>query len=98
MARRSFTRSYDVDAGKEITREAAMARRDDPAAWDRLSRRPLTPEEAAVLIRTAVDLHNRAVEQRQAARWWVPLASAGIGLLGGVAATLVGISLGPGSS
>lgn len=90
VARRSFTRSYDVDAASEIARDEAMARRDDPEAWARLSRRPLTPDETAVLIRTAVDMHSRAVEQRKAGRWWVPLAAAAIGFGGGIASMLLG--------
>ena len=90
VARRSFTRSYDVDADKELPIEEVMARRGDDKAWSRLSRRPLTPGETAVLIQTATELHNRAVEQGKAGRWWVPLASAGIGFAGGIAATLAG--------
>ena len=96
VARRSFTRSYDVDAAKEITKDEAMARRRDPEAWGRLSRRPLTPEEAAVLIGTAVDMHSRAVEQRKAGRWWVPLAIAGVGFVGGIASVLIGATMGGG--
>ena len=94
VARRSFTRSYDVDDYVEVTKETAMTRRDDPEAWSRLSRRPLTPEETAVLLRTAIDLHSRAVEQRQAGRWWVPLASAAIGFAGGIASAVAGVLIG----
>ena len=61
VGRRSFTRSYDVDAAKEIPKDEAMARRGDPEAWGRLSRRPLTRVETAVMIRTAFVMHSRAV-------------------------------------
>ncbi|MEO1224520.1 MAG: N-carbamoyl-L-amino acid amidohydrolase [Pseudomonadota bacterium] len=91
VARRSFTRSYDVDAGEGISKAEAMKRRDDADAWSRLSRRPLTPDETAVLIRTAIDMHSRAVEQRSAGRWWVPLAGAAIGFAGGIASTALGV-------
>lgn len=94
VARRSFTRSYDVDAKKEIPKNEVIERKNDPEAAKRLTRRPLTPEETAVLIRTAVDLHSRAVEQRKAGRWWVPLASAGIAFVGGVVAVLIGAAMG----
>ena len=94
VARRSFTRSYDVDAAAEVAKDEAMARRQNPEAWARLSRRPLTPEETAVLIRTAIDMHSRAIEQRMAGRWWVPLASAGIGFIGGIVSAVVGVLIG----
>lgn len=98
VARRSFTRSYDVDAAIDISTDEAMARRDDPKAWSRLSRRPLTPEETAVLMRTAIAMHSQAVEQRKESRWWVPLATAGIGLIGGIASTAFGVWIGSGAS
>lgn len=94
VARRSFPKDYDVDAGREIGREAAMAKREDAEAWGRLSRRPLTPDEMLALIRTAVDLHNRAVEQRKAGYWWIPLATAGLGFLGGLTSAVVGLAFG----
>ncbi len=94
VARRSFTRSYDVDAAREIPKDEAVVRRLDPEAWGRLSRHPLTPEETAVLIGTAIDMHSRAVEQWKAGRWWVPLAIAGIGLVGGIASTVAGVLIG----
>jgi hypothetical protein len=90
VARRSFTRSYDVDVGRDVDKDTVMAVRDDAAARSRFSRRPLTPDETAVLIRTAVDMHSRAVEQRKAGHWWVPLAGAGIGFAGGIASTAFG--------
>ncbi|MGI9451494.1 MAG: N-carbamoyl-L-amino acid amidohydrolase [Geminicoccaceae bacterium] len=91
VARRSFTRSYDVDVGTEISKNEAMERRGNEQAWQRISRRPLTPDEVAVLIKTAIDMHDRAVQQRNAGRWWVLLASSGIGLIGGILATLGGV-------
>lgn len=93
VARRSFTRSYDVDLAREIPKPEVMERRDDAASWSRLSRRPLTPDETAVLIGTAVDMHSRAIEQQQASRWWVPLAGAVLGFLGGLASTVLGFVL-----
>lgn len=89
VARRSFTRSYDVDAENEIAADEVTACRSDPKKWARLSRRPLKPEETAVLIKTAIDMHSRAIEQRIAGRWWVPLVTAGIGLLGVVIGVLI---------
>ena len=93
VARRSFTRSYDVDIGEEVSKDEAMSRQNDDKAWQRLSRRPLKPDEVSVLIRTAIDMHDRAVQQRNAGRWWVPLAASGIGLIGGVIGTVAGVWL-----
>ena len=90
VARRSFTRSYDVDAAREISENEAVVRRLDPEAWGRLSRHPLTPEETAVLIRTATDMHSRALEQQKAGRWWVRPAIAGISFVGAIASAAVG--------
>ena len=65
---------------------------DDPvsAPADRISRRPLEPGELTSLIAVAVNLHERALDQQQANRWWIPVATAVLAFVGGLAGSLIG--------
>ena len=54
----------------------------------KLHRKPLTPEQIETLIRSATELHARALARLQDVRWWIPLA---VGLIGGL---LAGLGLG----
>ena len=56
----------------------------------RVSRIRLTPEDIKTLIDTAINLHARALEEQKEKRWWLPLASAAGGLIGGILGTLLG--------
>lgn len=82
--RRQYPRTYNVDTGVEEAKPEGQKYLDG----ERYSRRPLEPTEITALISTAVNLHSRAVEQSNSARWWLPiliavLAFAG-SLVGGV--------------
>ncbi len=52
-----------------------------PGATPRV-RAPLEGSEMTALIGIAVDLHERALQQEQAARWWVQLVPAGLAFIG----------------
>jgi hypothetical protein len=80
VLRRQRQKLYDVDKCKEISRAEASGL--PQTERDRLSRLPLTSDEIDMLIKTAIDLHARALERRQDRRWWINL---GVSFLGAVA-------------
>ena len=79
--RRQHQKLFNVDKEDKISREDYRALSKMQKA--RISRTPLSSGELATLIKTAIDLHSRALEHRRENRWWVT------GLLG-----LVGVLLG----
>ena len=38
-----------------------------------ISRKPLNPQETTTLIQVAINLHDRAIQEQQANRWWIPV-------------------------
>jgi hypothetical protein len=82
--RRQFPKRYDVDTERVISAQEYNELTETQKL--RISRVPLTATDLEVLVRTAVDLHSRALEEKKASRWWVPLATAVLGVLAGLAA------------
>lgn len=78
--RRQYPRTYDVDKGEDIKLLPTQKYTDG----DRFSRRPLNPSEITALISVAVSMHDRALEQRKAKKWWIPIATAVLALLGAI--------------
>lgn len=76
--RRQFPRNFDVDEEREEFPDHEV----DGLTESRISRRPLTPSEVTELIGVAIKLHDRALEQKKARAWWMPLAAAAISLAG----------------
>lgn len=75
--RRQHQKLFDVD--KESTIARAEFKGLSNAQKERISRMPLRSDEIATLISTATNLHSRALEHKQDARWWI---TGGIGLAG----------------
>lgn len=55
----------------------------------RLTSQPLEGAEIQTLLTTAIDLRTRAVEGQSAARWWVPILAASLGLIGAILGAFV---------
>ena len=83
--RRQHPKRYDVDAEKTITRQDFYDLEDH----SRISRTPLDSEEIQTLINAAISLHSSAVEQKQERRWWIPIATALVGMLVGALPTII---------
>ena len=81
--RRSYPKLFDTDDLKEI--EPAKYKGLTKEQKKKISRKPLTIEQIDLLIRTAIDLHARAIAHRQERRWWI---TALVG--GGAIAALLG--------
>jgi len=89
---------YDALSGKEYT-DADYADLDptDPverAIRDRLTSKPLTPEQIQTLVNTAIGLRTTALEEHKASVWWVPLVAAILAFLGTMAGTWLSALLG----
>jgi hypothetical protein len=81
--RRQYPKRFDIDKNAEITKEQFYALSDE--AKLRVSRIPLESGSIESLIKTAVDLHTRALQHQQDKRWWIPLIATFIGgLIGAV--------------
>ena len=80
---KAIPRRFNVDTSTEITREAFYALPDNEKL--RISRNPLEADTIESLIKTAIDLHSRALQYQQDKRWKIPLAVSFIGgLIGAV--------------
>ena len=67
--RRQFPRNFNVDDIKETVPDDEI----DGTAEDRISRQRLDAEQITALIDVAVKLHDRALEQKKAGYWWIPV-------------------------
>jgi hypothetical protein len=67
--RRTFPKNYNVDTESAITEKLVALSEADKK---RISRRPLTNEDISTLMSTAINLHSKALEQKQERRWWIP--------------------------
>ncbi|HEV7767474.1 MAG TPA: N-carbamoyl-L-amino acid amidohydrolase [Thermoanaerobaculia bacterium] len=83
--RRQYPKRYDVDAEKILSIVEYKSLTD--AEKERISRIPLTSTDISALVKAAIDLHSRALEQSRERRWWVPLIAALVGFLGAVLGT-----------
>lgn len=79
--RRTLPRDYDVDGVPEILPDHELEGRP----YDRMSRRPLDPDEIKALITVAIELHERAIDQQRSSRWWIPLLTGGLAFFGAIA-------------
>ena len=76
--RRAYQKRFDVDTERLITREEYRSR--DTKAQSRVTRAPLEDAQITTLVRTAIDLHDRAMAHRREARWWIPIAAGFLGI------------------
>ncbi|EJB8417933.1 TPA: hypothetical protein RQJ88_004449 [Vibrio vulnificus] len=65
--RRNYRKRYNVDSQAEISFEEFSSLDDKQKA--RVSRLPLTGDEVAILVNTAINLHARAIEHNKEYRW-----------------------------
>lgn len=80
--RRSKQRTFQFDDNIELTRNEAK-KLSEKEQNEKLSRYPLTGTEISALITTAIELHNRALENRKEDRWWyTPVVGIGGSLFG----------------
>ncbi len=80
--RRQFRKLFHTKQMKEVAREEFDVLTSEEKA--RISRRPLSSAELSTLIETTVNLHQRALEQKVASRYWIPLVTASLAFLGGL--------------
>jgi hypothetical protein len=85
--RYAYDKTYDEKKAKELTSDEIQAL--PKAEQQSLTNRALDGEQIEALINTAIELHSRAIAERQA-RWYVPLLSG----LGGVVGSLIGALFG----
>lgn len=79
--RRQFPKTYHVDRKEDVPLPDGQKSHSDNG---RFSRRPLEPAEITALINVATNLHDRALEQHKARRWWIPLFTGLLALIGAV--------------
>ena len=95
VARRQRRRVYHVDLERNLSSDD-----DDQALYHaakskgRLSRSPLSSDETAALIATAIELHARELEQSASRKWWLPLATAVVSALAALGGAAVGVLFG----
>lgn len=77
--RRNNSKNYDVDTRAEIPKADFLAL--SAKQKTRISRSPLGNNDISTLINSAINLHSRALQQRQDKRWWFPIA---IGIVAGI--------------
>jgi hypothetical protein len=87
--RRQYPKRFQVDEERVLTKAEYDAL--DERGKQRVSRVRLTPDDIKALVDTAINLHARALEEQRERRWWIPLASAIGGLVGGVLGSLAGL-------
>lgn len=85
--RRQHPKLFHVDEERKLTKRELEALSSEQK--QRVSRVALSAGDIQSLLKTAVDLHTRAVEQQRERRWWLPLVTAGAALFG----ALVGAAL-----
>lgn len=91
--RHGYDRIYSVSMHRELSPEE-MSALQSMTGEEKLSRRPLTPEQIAGLMKTAIELHGRAIAHEQERRWLTPFlfpvlgAVFGGGVVAGVQALL----------
>ncbi|MBU2484254.1 MAG: hypothetical protein KKG78_04150 [Alphaproteobacteria bacterium] len=56
----------------------------DGTAEDCVSRKPPDAEQITALIDVAVKLHDRALEEHKAGKWWIPLVTAALAFVSGL--------------
>jgi hypothetical protein len=86
--RRQNPKTFDTQSHSEITLIEFSAMEAEKK--EKISRRPLNPEETTALIDVAVRLHERAIENKRIGRWWIPVLSAILAFLGAIFGAFLG--------
>lgn len=80
--RRTFQKDLNVDTKERITKEKLISL--SPEETKRISRSVLGNDEIIMLINSAINLHSRALSDKQDKRWWVPVLITIIGFAVGL--------------
>ena len=88
--RRQFPRNFNADDIKETVPDDEI----DGTAADRVGRKPLDAEQTTALIDVAVKLHDRALEEHKARKWWIALVTAALAFVGGLLVPWLGKRVG----
>lgn len=92
--RHGYDRIYSVKDRKELSPQEIKEYKQQTGA-EKLSRKPLTPEQIAGLMNTAIELHNGTIARRRERRWFAPLIFPVLGaMLGGIVVAAVQTYLG----
>jgi len=83
--RHGYDRTYDPKRRTHLTDDEINSLEE--TSKESLSRAPLSPDQIDALVRTALDMHARAIAHAEERRWLVPLL---VGLLGGILGALIG--------
>lgn len=65
--RRNYRKRFDVDEQRELSYEEYSSLSEEQKK--RVSRLPLTGDEISILVNTAINLHQRAIEHNKEHRW-----------------------------
>lgn len=86
--RRQYPKRYDVDRAIQITKDEFEALPDQKKL--RISRIPIESGTIESLIKTAIEMHSRALQHQQDKRWWIPIIFTFFGgLIGAILGGLV---------
>lgn len=85
--RRQLPKLFDPKKMDEITRD--QFEKLEKGAKDKITRKPLEAEQINALINTATDLHQRALDQQTASRYWIPIVTAVLAFIGAVVGALI---------
>ena len=81
--RKTYDKNYDVKTKRLLSPSEVEEIPEDERAT-RLSSKPLNTDEIGLLVRTAIELHSRAIADQEAKRWWrVPSLTAVCAIVGG---------------
>ncbi len=88
VIRRQHRKRYDVDEQMVLSNDEYEGHSD----WSRVSRTPLSPDELSSLVETAIEMHSRAIAQKQLGLWWIPIVTALAGFVGAILGALINVS------
>lgn len=87
--RHAYDRTYDANKGKELTGDEID--KLSPDAKADLTRKLLTADQIEALLKTAIELHSRAIATQEESRWWIPIIAS---FIGGILGAIIGAALG----
>jgi hypothetical protein len=91
VLRRQHQKLFDVDNEEKITKDKFKNLLENEKM--RISRMPLRSDEIATLVKTAINLHSRALEQKKEDRWLFTLLAPALAGFAGVVIGAVIVAL-----
>jgi hypothetical protein len=77
--RHGYDRNYSVQLARDLSNVEIAGLSEQEK--DDLTRKPLTADQIEALMKTAIELHTRAIAQMQEIRWFIPLLFALLGII-----------------